>query len=289
MIYILLPVHNRIDETKKFISCLKIQACTDYHLILIDDGCTDGTADYVGGEINNLTVVRGNGNLWWAGSLEKARKHLLSNQDVRDEDIVFIANDDITFDDRFLQHIMAETKENPNALLLARCYDQETGALMDQGVHVDWKTLAFQPAATPDEINVLSTRGLFMHFGVFRKIGRLHPILLPHYASDYEFTHRAFRKGFPLTIANQAKVHLNKRTTGEREIRYDIKLSSLLTNLFLSKKSVYNRVTWTNFILLACDPIYIPVNLFRIHAGTFEILFRWLSFFMRKFFSTKKI
>jgi GT2 family glycosyltransferase len=288
MIYILLPVHNRLDETRKFLSCLKIQTCRDYHLVLIDDGCIDGTPEYVERETENPTILRGNGNLWWAGSLEKARKHLLERRDVRDDDVVLIANDDVTFDDRFFQHVIAETRENPNALLLARCYDQETGGLMDQGIHVDWKSLAFRPASTPDEINVLSTRGLFMHFGVFRKIGRLHPVLLPHYGSDYEFTHRAFRKGFTLTMAKQAKVYLNKRTTGEREIHYDIGLPSLLRNLFVSKKSDYNRVMWTNFILLACDYRYIPVNLFRIHAGTFGILARWMLISARKFMDHQK-
>jgi GT2 family glycosyltransferase len=289
MIYIILPVHNRLDETKKFISCLRIQTVKDYHLILIDDGCIDGTAGYVGSEIENLTVLQGNGNLWWAGSLEKARKHLLSRQDVHDEDVVLIANDDITFNDHFLHHVMEEVRDRPNALILARCYDQKSGSLMDQGVHVDWKRLSFQQASTPDEINVLSTRGLFMRFRVFTEIGRLHPFLLPHYGSDYEFTHRAFRKGHSLTIAKQVKIYLNKRTTGVREINYDIGFPALLRNLFVSKKSDYNRVMWTNFILLSCDPRYIPVNLFRIHAGTLGILVRWLSFSMRKFFSHEKI
>ena len=289
MIYIILPVHNRLDETRKFISCLRTQTVRDYHLILVDDGCTDGTAGYVRSEIENLTVLQGNGNLWWAGSLEKARKHLLQRQGVSDDDVVLIANDDITFADHFLQDVIREVRHTPNALILAKCYDQETGGLMDQGAHVDWKVLSFHPAAGPDGINVLSTRGLFMDFRVFRKIGRLHPFLLPHYGSDYEFTHRAFRKGYSLTISKQAKVYLNKKTTGEREIKYDIRLSSLLYNLFISKKSDYNRVMWTNFILLACEPKYIPVNLFRIHAGTFGILVRWLSFSMRKLFSHGKI
>ena len=288
MIYIILPVHNRLDETRKFISCLRTQTVRDYHLILIDDGCTDGTAGYVNSEIENLTVLQGNGNLWWAGSLEKARKHLLQRPDVSDDDVVLIANDDITFDDQFSQHVIGEAKDNPNSLILSRCYDQDTGGLMDQGVHVEWKTLVFRAATTPDEINVLSTRGLFMRFGVFRKIGRLHPLLLPHYGSDYEFTHRAFRKGLSLSIAKEANVYLNKRTTGERDINYDIGLSSLLRNLFVSKKSVYNRVMWTNFILLACEPRYIPVNLLRIHAGTFGILVRWLLFSARRLIDHEK-
>ena len=46
-LYILLPVHNRCDITREFIDCLKAQTFQDYHLVLIDDGSTDGTEQMV--------------------------------------------------------------------------------------------------------------------------------------------------------------------------------------------------------------------------------------------------
>jgi GT2 family glycosyltransferase len=276
MIYIILPVHNRLDETRKFISCLLSQIVRDYHLILIDDGCTDGTADYVGGKINNLTVLRGNGNLWWAGSLEKARKHLLRRQDVSDDDVVLIANDDITFKEDFLKKILLDLGENPSSIILAQCNEQNTGKMVDRGVVVDWKRLQFRQAENAAEINVLSTRGLYMRFEVFNRIGKFHPILLPHYTSDYEFTHRAYKRGNQLRVSDRAVVYGNLTTTGVRDIDNSLNFSALLYNLFISKNSAYNRITWTSFILLSCTPKHIPVNLFRIHIGTIIIIIRWL-------------
>lgn len=276
MIYIILPVHNRLDETRKFISCLKNQSCSDYHLILVDDGCTDGTTDYVRGEINNLTVLRGNGNLWWAGSLEMARTHLLAKQDVHNGDIVLIANDDISFNKQFLNNILQDLQENPSAIILARCYERGTGKLIDRGVVVDWKRLQFLQAENASEINVLSTRGLYMVIDVFRQAGKFHPSLLPHYASDYEFTHRAYKRGIQLRVSYRAVVYGNSKTTGEHSVDYNLKIGELFYNLFISKRSAYNRITWTNFIFLSCTPKYIPVNLFRIHMGSIYILGRWL-------------
>lgn len=276
MIYILLPVHNRLEETRKFVACLKMQNCRDYHLILVDDGCTDGTADYVGSEIGNLTVVQGNGNLWWAGSLEKARKHLFSLRGVQDEDVVLIANDDITFNKDFLDDILRDTKENRNAIILARCLDRNQGKVIDRGVVVDWKRLEFRQAENASEINVLSTRGLYMTVDVFRRAGRFHPILLPHYASDYAFTHQAYKRGIRLAVSDRAVVYGNMKTTGKHDIDYRANLAEFLSNLFLSRKSVYNRITWTKFIALSCSPRYIPANLFRIHSATILILGRWV-------------
>ncbi|NJD54806.1 MAG: glycosyltransferase family 2 protein [Nitrospirae bacterium] len=275
MIYILLPVHNRVDETRKFLSCLKEQTCGDYHLILVDDGCTDGTAEYAAREIRDITVLRGDGNLWWAGSLQKARKHLLGRADVSEDDIVLIANDDITFGKDFLCTVQEEARIFPQSLILARCHDQTTHELLDKGMNIDWKSFSFASASAPDDINVLSTRGLFMTFRVFCAVGGFHPLLLPHYGSDYEFTHRAFKKGFHLAIAERAAVYLNRETTGTRSIDYRIGLLQLLNNLFVSKRSTYNRLMWTIFILLSSDRQYIIRNLCRLYIDALAIVYQW--------------
>lgn len=62
------------------------------------------------------------------------------------------------------------------------------------GVYADLKKLTFRQAKTKDEINCLSTRGLFLRVKDFKKIGGFYPKLLPHYLSDYEFTIRAYKK-----------------------------------------------------------------------------------------------
>ena len=69
-IYILLPVHNRKEITRGFVECLKAQTFQDYRLVLIDDGSNDGTADMVKESIPSVTVLRGIGDWWWAGSLQ---------------------------------------------------------------------------------------------------------------------------------------------------------------------------------------------------------------------------
>ena len=58
-IYILLPVHNRRDQTKTFIDCLTAQTYQNYHLILIDDGSTDGTAEMVQSKIPLAIIIKG--------------------------------------------------------------------------------------------------------------------------------------------------------------------------------------------------------------------------------------
>ena len=43
MIHVVTSVHNRYAITEKFVKCLQAQTCKDIHLLLVDDGSTDGT------------------------------------------------------------------------------------------------------------------------------------------------------------------------------------------------------------------------------------------------------
>ena len=59
-IYILLPVHNRVEITTRFCECLLLQSYANYKLILIDDGSTDGTADVVKSIVSNTVTAATN-------------------------------------------------------------------------------------------------------------------------------------------------------------------------------------------------------------------------------------
>jgi GT2 family glycosyltransferase len=215
-IFIVLPVHNRRAITARFIACLKKQHGTPYRLILVDDGSTDGTAEMVLHELPETVVLRGDGNLWWGGALEEARKWLA--REAPPHATVMLANDDTEFEGDLLQTALRELAQNPDAIILAHCFDRTTRELIDRGTIVDWSRLNFRSAAPDEAPNCLSTRGLFLRVSDFEKIGGFHPRLIPHYGSDYEFTIRAHRKGFRLLSSPALKVWLDGTATGTHQL-----------------------------------------------------------------------
>jgi GT2 family glycosyltransferase len=251
-IYILLPVHNRKEITQHFINCLKSQTYTNYHLILIDDGSTDGTEEMVRSEIQSLTVLKGDGTWWWAGSLQQGYQYLkLKLIDFRD--IVLIINDDTQFKPDFLEQAIKILACHDKTLLLAQCYSLQTNKLVDAGVHVNWKKLQFTPVSHPKNINCLSTRGLFFRIEDFFQIGGFYPRILPHYASDYEFTIRAYRKGYHLTSEPILKIWLDEKTTGYHQIDQDGNYEAYQDfKQIFSIKSSENPFFSSVFIVLAC-------------------------------------
>ena len=263
-IYILLPVHNRRETTSRFISSLNAQSYRNFHLVLIDDGSTDGTAEMVRESVEPLTVIRGSGNWWWAGSLQQGYDWLQS-QNLELSDLVLMINDDTEFTPEFLQSAVHLMQDPNRTILVAWCYCRETGRLVDAGVHVDWSRLAFQPAAPPHEINCLSTNGLFMRLSDLFATGGFRPALLPHYASDYEFTIRAHRMGMRLTSDPACHLRLDQGTTGYHEL-YAGSMAGSLRRIF-SRRSTRNPFMWCAFILLSCPWRYWAINIYRAWAN----------------------
>ncbi|MBW8050453.1 MAG: glycosyltransferase family 2 protein [Cytophagales bacterium] len=275
-IYILLPVHNRKEITYQFIDCLKQQTCKNYHLLLIDDGSIDGTSEMVKENIDadKLTEIRGMGNWWWAGSLQKGYKWLLKKK-INPDDYVLIINDDCILENNFLETGMSLLEKHPKTLiqaiaLIAGQPDNEVG-----GIHADWKNLSFNQAKDFSEINCLSTRGLFLRFCDFIEIGGFYPKLLRHYTSDYEFTIRAFSKGFRLMTNHSLKLTINDSAAGGLTLDYK-KSSWPFLKILLSRKYTENPIMWSMFILLSCPWKWKLVNIYKVW-------FRSLIIFMNYF------
>jgi GT2 family glycosyltransferase len=270
-VFILLPVHNRKEVTKTFLASLLKQEHPYYQLVLIDDGSTDGTAEMVKAMVPGVTVITGKGNWWWGGSLHQGYKWIKNNIHAPD-DVILIANDDIEFAGDYFTNAIQYLHTHPDTLLLSQAYSRHTGQLLDKGIRVNWRKMTFEPAQQVAQINCLSTRGLFMNVSTFLEIGGFHPVLLPHYISDYEFTIRAGRKGFKLTTAENIRIVMDEATTGIRTIP-EGPAWNYVKKMF-SKKTAGNPLYLTSFILLACPAQFIPVNVLRVWKGFFGQLLK---------------
>lgn len=243
--YILLPVHNRINHTRKFAQCLSQQTYNNYHLILIDDGSIDNTANEVKKIIPQCEIISGKGNWWWGGSLQKGFERLKKAKD----GYVLICNDDTTFDKDFVQKGISKLEAMPDTLLLAAPYNNITGELIDTGVYFDFTKNKMFLAKESSEIDFMSTRGLFIRVKDFIKTDGFKPFLLPHYYSDYEFTHRAKQKGLKLFCDITLRINSVELATGTKDISGEKKFGSFIKKMF-SKRYDMNPIYTSNFIFL---------------------------------------
>ena len=219
MLHVVLPVHNRRPVTEDFVRALRAQTIDAFRMVLVDDGCTDGTVEAVQSllPVERLVVLRGDGQLWWAGALQRAWQ-MLSALPSGDSDAVLIINDDVGIEPGFLAAGLEVLSERPRACVQALGVDKSTG-VRDVGAVADLRRLSFRPAAEAEAPSCLSTRGLLMSLRTFTQSGGFRPDRLPHYLSDYEFTLRLARDGVQLLVDPRFSLVADHSTSGDEDFR----------------------------------------------------------------------
>lgn len=253
MLYVITAVHNRYNITKNFINQLSNQTYDDIKLVLVDDGSTDGTAEMVKSILADAVILKGNGNLWWGGALHKAYKWIVQN--ATDADNVIIMNDDTYFEPDFLEAGVNLLKKNKDCLITGCGFSVNSGRQIDGAVDFYSQNGTYKWKNGTSEGNCASTRALIMSFGTMKKIGGFHPVLLPHYASDYEYTIRAAKKGFKIKAFEEFNYKFDEGTTGNHNSK-----GATLKQMF-SKRSVFNPIYRLSFIFMVTPIRHLPSHL----------------------------
>ena len=255
MFYLIIPVHNRIEHTKKIIEQIRLQ--TFYPkvsgIIIIDDGSTDGTSEFLK-EQSDVTILSGDGSLWWGGAVDLGMKWVEGH--AKDDDLVLLLNDDTTFPPNLLETLFFYHQKYPNALIGCPLYEigkDEKLISIGPMMHVNrvaiWDKL--QDLTETDtknmakiyHVDALAGRGMLIPYTVIRKFGTMRPKLLPHYLADYEFSARMAKKGCDLVIATDAKIFTSPSCGNFKNI------SKGLVKYF-NKGSPHNIVSFAVFFLL---------------------------------------
>lgn len=254
MIYVLTAVHNRFKITERFVAQLNAQTCQDFHLVLVDDGSTDGTREMVLSHCPSASIIQGDGNLWWGGAMQKAYEWICKNADR--SGYVLIMNDDTIFDETYVETGIALLSTLDKSLLTGYGQSLQTGKIMEGALIFDYVE-GRGNGSGPGIGNCCSTRSLFLRVSDMLAIGGFHPVLLPHYSSDYEWTIRACRKkGYRVVCDERLKYFINEESTGINA--YD----KMSRKSVFSKRSVSNPFYKFSFILLSTPLHLLPAALF---------------------------
>ena len=135
MIFIVIPVYNRINFTKKCLNSIKQQTYQNYRVVVIDDGSTDGTAALLAEEFPEVHVIQGDGNLWWTAATNLGVQYALEKQ----ADYILTLNNDTIAPEDFLEKMMDWAVKTPNSLLGAFAWDVDTQQPVYGGEIINWK------------------------------------------------------------------------------------------------------------------------------------------------------
>lgn len=276
-VFVVIPVHDHIDETLRSLDCLVAQTHTDRSIIVVDGGSTDGTPQRIAARHPHVTVLSGDDSLWWTAATALGVDHARTH--AQPGDFILLLNNDTQVEPDYLDRLVQTSLAHGRALTgsLNVCLS-DPGTIIDSGVWWDWRQV--QSWQVPMEsgadatvrINTLSGRGMLVPVEVFDKIGNVDARRLPHYAADYEFAMRAARAGFKLALSYKAVVRVNTDITGrEGDLATPVGLRDTVHLLF-SRRSIRNIWHRLRFISLACPRQYKLRNYFAILAASAWLL-----------------
>lgn len=222
-IEVVTPVHNRKELTLGCLQSLMQADLTsiDIHVIVVDDGSTDGTAEAVNKKFPDVEIVPGDGNLWYTAGMNLGLSAALK----REPDYVLAINNDCEFDPTFLQHMLQSAKGDLKSVIgavLINWDDRESVFQVAPKWNVWWggmrhwvkQTVHTLPSAAW-EVELIVGNCVLFPASVIREVGLMDAKRFPQYG-DAEYTPRMRRAGWRLLIDPRARVYCKPNYIPER-------------------------------------------------------------------------
>jgi GT2 family glycosyltransferase len=212
-IVITTPVHNRREITLECLRSLERINRTDFeiHTIIVDDGSTDGTSEAIQKEFPKVELIKGDGNLWYTGGINRGLEAALKHN----PDYILTINDDSTFDEEFLQRLISCAEENPRSVVGALLVLNGEGRKVFQVApewntwYGGWRHWYHQTVDTmpkePFEVGIICGNCVLYPVEAIKEVGLMDEKKFIHFG-DAEYTPRMRRAGWRLLIEPRSQV-----------------------------------------------------------------------------------
>lgn len=200
--YVILPVHNRKAVTLKCLAHLKEQGDLNaYHIIVIDDGSTDGTSQAIASQYPTVHLLKGDGNLWWTGAIKLGMEYAVS----KGSRYCVWLNDDTLPEANSIRSLIEHCDKHPKTIAAANVLDPHTHKPSYGGV-IRQKLKILPIFANKQSVfcNGLSGNLVCINSDLISAIGYPNNRLSPHYYGDVIYTHCAQFAGYQLVLLHDA-------------------------------------------------------------------------------------
>ena len=246
MVYTIIPTHERLEHTKALVTCLeKAGKNQNITIIIIDDTTTYETYNYFYGKKNSIYVLKGNGNLWWGGSINYGIDYVFDKFNPSNDDLCIFANNDIKIDVINFNFLIQEMDRNKNQIIHPRTFDQNGNEVSSGAKIISWfPYITKHPRKFSErlaQVDLGTARFLMFSFETLRKVGGINK-KLPHYHGDNYFTLKAKGICIKTFILRDSFCKLDNSETGLKNDNIK-SFKSLIYSFFSIKSSnnIYNR------------------------------------------------
>ena len=258
---IVFPVFNGLSYTKQCLKSLDLlinvqkENKLDISIVIVDDGSSDGSYEWIQKNYPAVYLLKGNGELWWSGGINVAVDYAINKLET---DYILWWNNDIISDEDYFTNLTEILKNNDKKILIG------SKIYLSQNKDIVWSMGGiFNPmtgyknmigSARPDNYNFdepiecdwLTGMGTVTHASVYEDIGMLDEKNFPQYHGDSDFTFRAKTNGYKLMVYPELRIYNDTNNSG---LIHDDNFSNFFKSLF-SIRSSYNIVKECKFYRL---------------------------------------
>lgn len=239
------PVHNRREITLQALRSLsRIDRTGLYvHVIIVDDGSTDGTGEAIRERFPEVEVVRGDGNLWYTAGTNRGIEAALE----KNPDYVLAINDDAVFDEKFLVRLVNCAESHPRSVVgpLLLLWDEphkvfqvapKWSVRYGGWQHLNRQTVWTMPREAW-EVEAIVGNCVLLPVEAIRRIGLMDAQKFPHYG-DTDYTVRMRRAGWRLMIEPRSRIFCQPNAPLPSLRQQSVK--NLLNRLFFNERSAHS-------------------------------------------------
>ncbi len=196
----ILTVYNRIEKTRQCLDSLQNNDGITWHFVITDDGSTDGTGEYFASR-EDVTVVKGDGSLFYSGgmrkAIERAKSFLFEKTEEkyvapidRNYDYVLLLNNDVVFEENTISRMISELQDK-RALLAGNVCDTDGnfsyGAKQKTSSWMPHYEKVMPKDTFDEEADLANGNCLLIPADLFMKLPNIDPVYI-HSLGDYDYT-----------------------------------------------------------------------------------------------------
>ncbi len=239
---VVIPCHNGWPYTKLCLSSVLKSDYPNFHIIVVDDGSTDSTSEYIAKEFQNVEVLKGDGNLWWSGSMNLGIREAIKKQ----TEYVLVLNNDVVIAPDALSALMNCAKENPHAVIGSMVYElNHSNLIWSAGGTMKWPwpgeiQLGIGEIDNGQYNEIRNVKwapgmGTLIHREILLQLNLYDDLNMPQYIADVDFCLRSEQASYPVLITPKSKIFNNSDNTGgikkeKRKIKW-IEFKEIFTSL----------------------------------------------------------
>lgn len=272
-VFVVIPVRNRWELTRGCLESLSAQTYSNLSIVVVDDGSTDGTPEYIAAEFPHVLILRGDGDLWWTGATALGIDRVLSR--CGEADFILTLNNDTRVEPGYVEVLVRVAAAYDGRVLVGSVAvdNRDCDTIVDGGPYIHWSTgksgsfhvgeslrTVRESGVNQSEPDVLPGRGTLITVRCLREIGNFDAKRLPHYAADYEFAARARKAGYKLVMSYDAPVYSEVEATGVSTKRGRLSWGEFL-RMFVSRRSPACLLYRWRFGVRSAPPHLVPLYL----------------------------